>query len=682
MEVSRERGILLGWLLFYLWAFLLGALLFVPGMVWFSRLNAKPHLILALAPSFSIIVLTIAMTATELAGWRVPWYGYVILLTVLSALGVWVNRSNMRQYFNRGASSSSTAPLYIAVSLVLVTWIYVKNLDGLNSFAPLHDNASTLSTIQSFSDSNTYGPLLSSVYFDSNQLFAGLSYYPAVLHSLAALVSSMSGCGAAEALNIVTFDILFLLLPLSVRALIKAAFPDNRETEMLGAISPFVFYAFPWNLLSWGPLVTNLLGFSLVPAALAALIRLLDCPKSNSKQCVCLALSGLITVALCHPSALFTVGVLSIPLLVKSAVIFARTKNDTRMTGLIGAFLALVAIVLVWVLCYKLPFLNSTVSFVWHAFESPSESLASAISLSFADATAQPIAVAIVGVGVFSCLRRRESSSWLVADALLMLVMYCIDASTDGPFKQLIGGFWYTDSRRIASMLVIPLMPIFSFGLGRIYIACMSYCASMSDTKLSPSMMAYGIVLLITFISFGPGIDFYGFVNLPSAISFMRTSLASLYSLDGRLQRDGEVVAGMIDREEYEAGSEIANITSNGGLVLNNALDGSVFYYPAFGVNVVFRTGSSGQGDDSGSVLAKHIASYMSDPDTMELVKSCDIRYVLQLDSGSFPSEESSFEPGYNPSKWIGIQSVRANTPGFELIYSKGDIKLYRLTGI
>lgn len=179
---SKRVGFLLGWVLFYLWAFLLGALLYVPGMTWFTRLNAKPHLILALGPSFSIIVLTIAMTATELVGWRVPWYGYALLLAVLSVLGVWLNRSNMRHYFNREAWSSSTVPLCIIASLVLVTWIYVKSLDGPNSLIPLYDNAHTLSLISSFAKTDCYCPLLSSLYLDTPQLFQGLSYYPAVIH--------------------------------------------------------------------------------------------------------------------------------------------------------------------------------------------------------------------------------------------------------------------------------------------------------------------------------------------------------------------------------------------------------------------------------------------------------------------------------------------------------------------
>ena len=82
----------------------------------------------------------------------------------------------------------------------------------------------------------------------------------------------MFGCSAPEALNIVVFDILFLVLPLSARSLIKSAFPGNREAELFGVFSPFIFYAFPWGLLIFGPLQTYLVGLSFV---LAVSVRIL-----------------------------------------------------------------------------------------------------------------------------------------------------------------------------------------------------------------------------------------------------------------------------------------------------------------------------------------------------------------------------------------------------------------------
>lgn len=680
--ILREWGILLGWALFYLWALLLGALLYVPGLVWFSRLNAKPHLVIALAPSFSIIILAIAMTVTELAGWRVPWFGYVLLLAILAVLGAWLNRSNLRHYFNRGVWSSSTLSAYIVVSLVLVTWIYVKSLDGPNSLIPLYDNAHTLSLISSFAKSDCYGPLLSSVYLDTPQLFQGLSYYPAVLHSISALVANMFGCGAPEALNIVVFDILFLTLPLSVRSLIKSAFPGNREAELFGVFSPFVFYAFPWGLLLFGPLQTYLMGLSLVPAVLSAFISLADRHGADRMSSFGLSVMGLATVSLCHPGALFSAGALAIPLIIRAALSAPSVKAFSWKRKPIVVVVTLAIISGIWLVCFNLPFLKGTVSYTWRAFTTPSQAFSSVLGLSLTDSPSQPIVVLLVVIGIFSCIRKREGSSWLISSALLVALIYFIDVTADGWLKQLLGGFWYTDSRRIAAMLAVPLAPLFSVGVECVFTGCKQYVEGKKDSKLSPKIMGAGISLILICFSFGPDVSLYGSINLPSAISFARSSLASLYSLSARQLRNGATEASMLDSEELEAGQEIAAITSDGGLILNNALDGSAFYYSVYGMNIMNRTCGSGLADDQNADLSIRASDYTTDQAIKNKMADLGVRYVLQLDSGSNPSNGNTFHPYYNPSDWTGIQSITSETPGFELVYSKGDIRLYRLTDL
>lgn len=669
---------MLGWLFFYLWAFLLGVLLYIPGMAWYSRLNVKPHLIVALAPSFSIIVLTIAMTVAELAGWLVPWYGYVLLLTALTALGIWLNRSELRQIINSSvAKNPSTAFLYLSASLVIVTWIYVKSLDGPSSLIPLFDNAHTLSTIQSFAKTGCYGPLLSSAYLDTPQLFQGLSYYPAVLHSVSALTSNMFGCGASEALNILVFDLLFMTLPLSVRSLIKSAFPESREAELFGVFSPFVFYAFPWGLLIFGPLQTYLMGLSFVPAVLSALIFLIDRHSPGRISSFGLSMAGLATVSLCHPSALFSAGVLAIPVIVKAAMSSSLVKSFSLKRKALVTIAIVAAISGIWLICYSLPFLKGTVSFTWRAFMTPPQAFSSVLGLSLTDSPSQPIVVLLVLIGACSCIRRKESSSWLLASALLVALIYCIDVTTDGWLKQLLSGFWYTDSRRIAAMLMIPLIPLFSVGAGRVFSDFKTYAEGKKDTKASAAAMGAGMALVLIALSFGPDVSLYGSVNLPSAINYVRSSLSSLYSLSGWQFRDGTSIPLMLDKEELDAGRDIAQITSDGGLVLNNSLDGSVFYYSAYDINVANRTCGSGLSD-----LRKYAVGYVSNPSIRNKMMNLDIRYVLQLDSGAIPTDASTFELNYKASDWAGIQDITPETPGFELVYSRGDIRLYRLTDI
>ena len=623
------------------------------------------------------------MTVAELAGWLVPWYGYVLLLTALTALGIWLNRSELRQIINSSvAKNPSTAFLYLSASLVIVTWIYVKSLDGPSSLIPLFDNAHTLSTIQSFAKTGCYGPLLSSAYLDTPQLFQGLSYYPAVLHSVSALTSNMFGCGASEALNILVFDLLFMTLPLSVRSLIKSAFPESREAELFGVFSPFVFYAFPWGLLIFGPLQTYLMGLSFVPAVLSALILLIDRHSPGRISSFGLSMAGLATVSLCHPSALFSVGILAIPLIIKAAISVPPFKAFSWKGKSLVVVATLATILGIWLISYNLPFLKGTVSYTWRAFMAPSQAFSAVLGLSLTDSPSQPIVAFLVIIGAFSCIRRREGSSWLIASTFLVALVYCIDVTADGWLKQLLGGFWYTDSRRIAAMLIIPMIPLFSAGVGCVYSNVKVYVENKKDTQASSTAMGIGIALLLVAFSFGPDVSLYGSINLPSAISYARASLSSLYSLSTFQHRDDWSETLMLDKEELDAGKDIASIASDGGLVLNNALDGSAFFYSACGVNVLNRTCGSGFGTDGNACFSKYAAGYTSNSAIKKKMADLDIRYVLQLDSGATPMEASTFALNYKVSDWAGIQSITPETPGFELVYSKGDIRLYRLTAL
>ena len=66
----------------------------------------------------------------------------------------------------------------------------------------------------------------------------------------------------------------------------------------------------------------------------------------------------------------------------------------------------------------------------------------------------------------------------------------------------------------------------------------------------------------------------------------------------------------------------------------------------------------------------------------MALVRRYNVGYVLQLDSNYDKTGDGSMYPIYTAKDWKGIQAVSEDTPGFKLVYSSGDIRLYRLTAL
>ena len=158
--------------------------------------------------------------------------------------------------------------------------------------------------------------------------------------------------------------------------------------------------------------------------------------------------------------------------------------------------------------------------------------------------------------------------------------------------------------------------------------------------------------------------------------------MSSINELNGKPFVNGAVETLMLDKDELSAGSKIADMLDRQYVVLNNPLDGSSFFYGLFNVNLLYRQSSAQDPSDSYTLLRKRIHEYTSNRAVKQEVLDKHIRYVLQLDSGVSPSDSSSFYCVYDPDFWSGIQSIDADTPGFKLIYSKDDIRLYELTDV
>ena len=110
-------------------------------------------------------------------------------------------------------------------------------------------------------------------------------------------------------------------------------------------------------------------------------------------------------------------------------------------------------------------------------------------------------------------------------------------------------------------------------------------------------------------------------------------------------------------------------------------MDGSPFLFGLDGLNLFYRSCSQVDSPDD-RALRMNIDKYVTDLKTQDLVKKNHITYVLQLDAASKVRDRSTFHAFYSSDFWTGIQNIAPDTPGFKLLYSKGDIRLYKLTDI
>ena len=59
-------------------------------------------------------------------------------------------------------------------------------------------------------------------------------------------------------------------------------------------------------------------------------------------------------------------------------------------------------------------------------------------------------------------------------------------------------------------------------------------------------------------------------------------------------------------------------------------------------------------------------------------VEKAGARYVMLLDEKSY-DDRTVVKLRYKEEDWVGIESITQDTPGFTLVLSEGDMRLYRI---
>ena len=141
--------------------------------------------------------------------------------------------------------------------------------------------------------------------------------------------------------------------------------------------------------------------------------------------------------------------------------------------------------------------------------------------------------------------------------------------------------------------------------------------------------------------------------------------------------------ANAIDSHELEF-LEMVKDEVGDDIVLNYPYDGSAYAQTLADVNVVNRGwfGYSPSIDGKKSnyqLLCESIDKVASDHEVSDAARSEDIKYVLLLDNGAPDVGGCYYTVGYDGSYWHGLEMLDDSTPGFSIVLSQGDMRLYKI---
>ncbi len=169
-----------------------------------------------------------------------------------------------------------------------------------------------------------------------------IGFYPNAWHALTTLGAELTGASVPVAVNGSNLAIVSILWPASVMALAGAFFAQRRTAYVVSAALSTGFGAFPALFFNWGVLYPNLVGYAMLPAALAVIVTML--PERGTPALVRSALLVALLAGgtfLGHPNAFLSLLFFAAAVVVTTFAVRAITERTRG--ALLGLLISVVA---------------------------------------------------------------------------------------------------------------------------------------------------------------------------------------------------------------------------------------------------------------------------------------------------------------------------------------------------
>ena len=663
------------WLTFALAICLGVAVLYAPGYLVARAVSLERFASVAVAPAFSVAALVILGVVLNAAHVRCDGWMLLLACAALCLLIYGVCRVlrglrgvDGRTHLTRNAVDGEwvLVALYIGVAAVVSLVVFVHAMGDPVSFSRNDDTTVHLSVVRGFLDSGTFSTLNVTKYLDLGE--SG-GYYPAAWHVATAVLASFVGNQVALATNAMILVVCVFVLPVGLLFLLRQLFPDNKLALYAGSLFSVAFCGYPWGFVVFGQLLSNLLSFALIPGALGLLISSLNASGPSKSGFAVAYACSMISVALAQPNGAFTLGIWSVAFAVSH---LGSKRSDGywsgKRTAIILCFIACAA----WVLLFAAPPLQGVVTYSWKPTLSIPKAIVAGLLFMFTNREGvQPFLTVLVLLGIAKTLKDRRLR-WLSVSYIAAFSFYVIDVATDGFMKQLLTGFWYTDCYRTGAMTALFAIPLAALGfawlvkLGAGLLGKMRFGRQGSNNSCVVAMV---LVVLLAVCQFAPVRFAFGKTDVRPGLMKIHAEVSSRYSWEKGLTSEEDAFA---KRVMSLAGHDC---------VVNVPSDGSCWSYGVEGLNTLFRrsatAGPSGS-EPYATVLRTQLCDYAVSDEVREAVEKTGARYVMLLDEKSY-DDRTVVKFRYKEEDWVGIESITQDTPGFTLVLSEGDMRLYRI---
>lgn len=666
-------------------------LVMVPGLLFQSGFSRNLVRSVACAPHVSIAFYCLAAVVMSLAHIPTNAFSLLAVCTGVGLVGAIVPRL-VRARKGAGARPALAPPArddvavllaFVLVGIVASVCVYYASIYDINAPVQSRDNLYHYSVIRSLTESTDWSTLHVTVYPDGiSPTSTPAGFYPIAWHTLATMLSSLCGLSPAESAHIINFTFMSLVFSTGSFYFLRAVLGRLRHVLAVSALVFCFNAAFPWLLFCVWPLFPNAASLCLAPAVTGVFLTCLGRlsgerePGEGGPFAWALFVVGAIALAVTQPNAIFTCAAILAPYCVYASYRMARhlqgghSRVPVPPAGV--AAVTAVAIAAIWLLLTQLPMLQGVVQYYWQPITSIWQACVDFVLAAYPLQPVQLVTAALVLIGaVYTLMHPRYL--WLLAALLLNGLIYVVSASFgDNVFKHVLSGFWYTDPYRTAANLALASMPLLC--LGMFCVARLVYAKVRAlSTRGSACACTALLVAVVGCLNYTPFFEVRGAFAVHTPFEGLTASCHDLTDLTS----PDDVI---LTQDKVNFLGEVSATVGNESLIANCPFDGSAFAYASSGLNVYYRR-YEGVGAESESEVSSFVRSGLSEFRSSEEMTSelrdLGFRYVLVLDRDFRRMERAN--DAFDPNDWVGLFTLDDATPGFNVVLSQGDMRLYEI---
>ncbi|MDI9892091.1 DUF6541 family protein [Microbacterium sp. IEGM 1404] len=473
------------------------AILVIPGVAvvaagWGFR---NPQRLL-LAPAISVTIAASAACLAPLVGLR--WNLIPVLLVTLLIVGI--------ALILRRSAGPDAAPAHrrtgivaagaLVLAATVMTVLYARAFGSPDNIAQRFDNIVHLNAIASALQNGSASPFQIGSTSD-------IGFYPNGWHALTTLAAELTGSSVPIAVNGANLAIVAILWPASTMALAGALFAQRRTAYVVSAALSTGFGAFPALFFNWGVLYPNIVGYAMLPAALAAIVTALsDRTRTDlirSALLVALLAGG---TFLGHPNAFLSLLFFAAAAVVTTFAVRAAAARDRRsaLTLLLWTAAFTVAVIAT-VAVFRTPADHSG----WAPWQNMAQSFGEA-ALASPRGYAPTLLVSALLLVAFIAVARRPKLLPAIAPFAVAVLLFVVSSGlrADHPLRQLLTNPWYNDSNRLAALLPVAAIPAATLGAVVVVDLVRRWARTRSLPAWFPGLASAVGVVVIFSVAIGP----------------------------------------------------------------------------------------------------------------------------------------------------------------------------------